>query len=96
MVKLIKALTCQEDRAMLESNLSAWRGSAGDNGGWLLAALILFKIRIPVENQSGKLIYPAIVLGSNRSLKWMANCEIQLFHSLTGMVHFLAASMVAR
>ena len=37
MVKM--ALTRQEDRAMLESNPSAWRGSAGDGGGLLLIVI---------------------------------------------------------
>lgn len=32
LVMLQMALTHQEDRAMLESNPSAWRGSAGDRG----------------------------------------------------------------
>ena len=52
------ALACQEDRALLESNLSAWRGSAGDNRGWFSATLVSFSDIISVENKSDKLILP--------------------------------------
>ena len=49
------ALTCQEGRALLESNPSAWQGSAEDSRGGLEAALLSFSY-YPWENKSGKLI----------------------------------------
>jgi len=49
------ALTCREDRALLESNPSAWQGSAEDSRGGPEAAPLSFS-RYPWENKSGKLI----------------------------------------
>jgi len=45
MVKLIMALTCQEDRALLESNPNAWWGFAGDSRGSIKATPSLPGIR---------------------------------------------------
>jgi len=90
------ALTRQEDKALLESNLSAWWGSAGDSRGSLTVAPHPLPA-ILAENKSDKLnLFYMANSDSNLSPKYMANCEMHFFQSLTGTVHFFAASTVAR
>ncbi len=61
LVMLRMALTHQEDRAMLESNPSAWRGSAGIEG-WLLIVIPQFFYGYPCQNQSVKFAFKLLFL----------------------------------